>query len=52
MAGRYVFTCGSCAEEIVVDDWARQLLRDSGCAVCSAEVTEGSFAPVDDGGSR
>lgn len=44
----YAFTCPTCGERTLVDEPVRELLLETGCAVCGDPLDEGSFEAVSD----
>ena len=41
---RFAFVCPACDESLQVDGPMRDALLETGCVVCSGEVTAASFA--------
>lgn len=39
----YVFNCGECDAEFVVDEGVREALLEAFCAVCGADVSPAAF---------
>lgn len=47
----YEFSCANCDASMLVDEGARRLLVEDGCAVCGTVPTEEAFSPTDGAGS-
>ena len=42
----FVYVCPECSESIVVNDEMKLALKENGCVMCGATVSDGAFSPA------